>query len=387
MHDKGNRMTKYDYKQNAYYLMYLIRCVLNDRIPAKEKLDKMNLSGIFAVAKAHSLTAIAAYALESAGIYNKEFEEEKNKAIRKEIILDAERERVLAELEKASIWYMPLKGIVIKDLYPLIGMRQMADQDILFDKKSSEKVRHIMKNLGFSTKLYDGSNHDIYHKPPVCNFEMHTELFPKTFDMNLFDYFSGIKNRLVKDKSKYYCYQLNKEDFYLFLVAHNYKHYSISGTGLRTIVDTYLYNKRYKGVVDMKYVESECVKLGIAQFERQLRELSMHLIGGYKLTAEERQLFDYIVLSGTYGTIQNKVNNEIANCKHNCFSSIRYIVTRLQVPISRKNPQYRSVSACYPWFYKNKLRISLFFFYRIGKALTSKRTLSKVELKTVFNSR
>jgi hypothetical protein len=103
-------MTKHDYKQNAYYLMYLIRCVLNDNIPAKEKLDKMDLSGVFAVAKAHSLTAIAAYALESAGIYDKAFEEEKNKAIRKEIILDAERERVLAELEKAGIWYMPLKG-------------------------------------------------------------------------------------------------------------------------------------------------------------------------------------------------------------------------------------------------------------------------------------
>lgn len=76
-------MNRHDYKQNAYYLMYLIRCVLNDKIPAKEKLDKMNLSGVFAVAKTHSLTAIASYALESADIYNKDFEEEKNKAIRK----------------------------------------------------------------------------------------------------------------------------------------------------------------------------------------------------------------------------------------------------------------------------------------------------------------
>lgn len=125
-------MTKHDYKQNAYYLMYLIRCILNKKTPAKEKLDKMDLSGVFKVAKGHSLTAIAAYALESAGIYDKDFEEEKNKAIRKTIILDAERENVLAELEKACIWYMPLKGILIKDLYPQIGMRQMADNDILF---------------------------------------------------------------------------------------------------------------------------------------------------------------------------------------------------------------------------------------------------------------
>lgn len=140
-------MNKHDYKQNAYYLMYLIRCVLNDKIPAKEKLDKMNLSGVFAVAKAHSLTAIAAYALESAGIYDNAFEEEKNKAIRKEIILDAEREKVLAELGKAGIWYMPLKGIIIKDLYPQIGMRQMCDNDILFNKSKIEMLKQLMISI------------------------------------------------------------------------------------------------------------------------------------------------------------------------------------------------------------------------------------------------
>ena len=163
-------MNKHDYKQNAYYLMYLIRCVLNDKIPAKEKLDKMDLSGVFAVAKAHSLTAIAAYALESAGIYDNAFEEEKNKAIRKEIILDSEREKVLAELENAGIWYMPLKGIIIKELYPQIGMRQMADNDILFDKTRASDIRSIMIHSGFKTELYDAGNQDVYYKPPICIF-------------------------------------------------------------------------------------------------------------------------------------------------------------------------------------------------------------------------
>lgn len=57
-------MTKHEYKQNAYYLLYLIKCVLNDKIPAKEKLDKMNLSQLYEVANDHFLTAITAYAPE-----------------------------------------------------------------------------------------------------------------------------------------------------------------------------------------------------------------------------------------------------------------------------------------------------------------------------------
>ena len=57
-------MTKHDYKQNAYYMLYLIRCVLNNKVPAKEKLDNMDLSQLFEVANDHSLMTITAYAPE-----------------------------------------------------------------------------------------------------------------------------------------------------------------------------------------------------------------------------------------------------------------------------------------------------------------------------------
>ena len=186
-------MTKYTYKQNTYYLMYLIRCVLNDKIPAKETLDKMNLSGVFAIAQAHALTAIVAYALESAGEYYKEFEEEKAKAIRKTIILDTERERVFTEFNKAGIWYMPLKGIILKDYYPAFGMRQMADNDILIDRSRQEDIKRIMLSCGFYVKSYDKSKHDVYFKEPVCNFQMHVSLFEEDNKDVLYCYFKDIE--------------------------------------------------------------------------------------------------------------------------------------------------------------------------------------------------
>ena len=39
---------------------------------------------------------------------------------------------------------MPLKGSVIKDLYPRMGMRQMSDNDILFDAERTKDVRTII---------------------------------------------------------------------------------------------------------------------------------------------------------------------------------------------------------------------------------------------------
>ena len=380
-------MNKHDYKQNAYYLMYLIRCVLNDNIPAKEKLDKMDLSGVFAVAKAHSLTAIAAYALESAGIYDKAFEEEKNKAIRKEIILDAERERVLAELEKAGIWYMPLKGIILKDFYPQIGMRQMGDNDFLIDNSRQEDIKNIMISCGFRVNSYNQSKHDVYHKEPVCNFQMHINLFEKNYDDPLYLYFRNVDRRLMNNTENQYGRFLTNEDFYIYIKAHEFKHYSTGGTGLRSIVDTYVYLREYNDRLDMKYIHNELKKLGIADYEDNNRKLALDLLDGKKLTPDEHNMLNYIVFSGTYGTVQNSVNNMLNNDKACGFAKIKLIIYRLLVPIRESDPHYKVYATRFKWFYKYKYRIPLLFFYRIGTALTSRRNRAKAELIAVLKAR
>lgn len=380
-------MTKHDYKQNAYYLIYLIRCVLNDKVPAKEKLDKMDLSGVFAVAKAHSLTAIAAYALESAGICDKRFGEEKNKAIRKEIIFDAERERVLAELEKAGIWYMPLKGIIIKDMYPQIGMRQMCDNDVLFDKDKTEMLKQLMISIGF-TMQHDDFGHDIvFTKPPLSNFEMHTALFGVGHDEVMNKYYDNIECRLIKDENNHYGYHFSLEDFYVFMIAHEHKHYNLGGTGLRSLVDTYVYIKNYSNKMDMQYIQNECQKLRIAAYEKQNRKLAMSVLKGKKLTDDYRKMLDYTVFSGTYGNVQNCVNNKLKNEKSSSVAKIILVKNRLLVPIRESDPQYRAYAARYKWFYKSKFRIPLLFFYRIGAALMSRRSRVKAEIKAVLKAR
>ncbi len=189
-------MTKHEYKQTAYYLIYLLRCVLNNKIPLKEKLDKIDLSQLYEVAKKHSLTAMTAYALESAGVYDERFTQAKAKAIRKNAMLDIERERIFAEFEKAGIWYMSLKGIILNELYPKNGMRQMCDNDILFDPDCTSDVKAIMESLGFVTEEFGGSNHDVYHKPPVLNFEMHNELFLTQYGETIYSYYSDVKAKL-----------------------------------------------------------------------------------------------------------------------------------------------------------------------------------------------
>ena len=374
-------MTNHDYKQNAYYLMYLIRCVLNNKIPAKEKIDKINLSDLLTVAKEHSLSAIAAYALESAGIYDKDFEEEKFKAIRKNIILDTEREAVLAELEKAGIWYMPLKGSILKDLYPQTGMRQMCDVDILFDNNFTDDMLRIMDDLGYQKKK-ESFGHDIeFSKEPVSYFEMHIQLFGFSNMDNMNQYYSDVKSILHKDENNDFGYHFSLEDFYIFLIAHSYKHFSGGGNGLRSLTDTYVYLTHYRNELDMKYIQQECEKLDIAEFEKQNRELALLLLGGKKLSQDESKLFDYYIFSGTYGNITNYVNNKLESDKTSV--KIKYLFRRLLIPVSKKNSSYHAFANRYKWFYENRIRLPLLVPYRLGLALTKRRARMVAELKAL----
>ena len=370
-------MTKHDYKQNAYYLLYLIRCVLNRKIPAKDKLDRINLSQLYTVAKAHSLTAIAAYALESAGIIDEQFKQEKYKVIRKSIAMDIERQRLTAELEKAGIWYMPLKGVVLQDYYPMIGMRQMCDNDILFDSKYRDKVHEIMTSLGFKTKSFKKDKDDIYYKPPVCNFEMHISLFSELSNKEIVDYYKDVINRLIMTEMSDYQYRFSDEDFYIYITAHEYKHFSKGGTGLRSLVDTYVYLNHFYGKVDTEYISNELSELGIADFEQQRRKLAMDLFCGKRLNTDEKKLLDYYIFSGTYGTIENSVNNTIDG---SLSSRVKYLIGRLFLTL----PQ---IKASYPFFYKHKFLIPLVFLYRVGLMLTKSRKRMMSEVKTIIRIR
>lgn len=60
--------------------------------------------------------------------------------------------------------YLPLKGIIMKDYYPSVGMRQMSDNDILFDADAWERMEKHMISEGYEAEYVGKGNHDVYHK-------------------------------------------------------------------------------------------------------------------------------------------------------------------------------------------------------------------------------
>lgn len=375
-------------------MLYLISCALHETAPERERIKDMDLSALYQTAAAHSLTAMVCMALESADAFStadpeieKRWKDAKNKAIRKNMLLDAEREQILGEMEQAGIWYMPLKGCILKELYPKCGMRQMADNDILYDASRQKDLMNVFVRRGYRVERVGKSNHDIYLKPPVYNFEMHTALFGATVDKSWVEFYRDVKKRLRPDENRRYGYHFTDEDFYVYFMAHAYKHYKNSGTGLRTLVDVYVLHWKEGELLDREYVRAELEKLGIAEFEEQNRRLAEKMFGAAsplpltELTEEERGLLFYYCGSGTYGTLQTKVKNKLRALQPEG-EAIRK-GTKLRYYCSRVFPGREWCKMVYPFFYRYPCFLPALWIYRLVRILLFGRRKLGNEIRAV----
>ena len=364
-----------EYRKNAADMIALMRCAINGEKPDAALTEQLDLPKLFEVCQSHILTACVAYALESAGIRDAAFTEAKEKAIRKNVLLDAERAKILKRLEQEKIWYMPLKGAVIKDWYPRLGMRQMSDNDILCDGTARQRIRTLMEELGFTCAHFEIGIDDAYHKPPVCSFEMHNELFTAGKSAQMHQYYQDIRSRLLKEPGNDYGYRFSGSDFYIYMAAHEYKHYVSGGTGVRCLPDTLLVRRKLAKELDWDYIAQETERLGIREFEQTIRTLSDKVFSGEPLSADEQQELDYLVTSGIYGTQTNVIANQL---KKSGGSVLRYWKKRLFPPLDW-------IKSYYPFFGRHKWLIPLLWIWRPLRALICRPKSVQNELLKIRN--
>lgn len=319
-------MTEEEKMQALSGLLYLSACVIRGLRPERSRVEQMDLGNVYRVSCSHALTNLTYEAVQAAydGVppdtpLLKRWREARDKAVTKNLLLDAEREALLDWMERTGIWYLPLKGCILKDLYPKSGMRQMSDNDILFDTTYRAQVRDWFVARGY-VGMYQHCVHDCYQKAPVYNFEMHTSLFSFSFRSERWTwaaYYKDVKQRLLPDEGKRYGYHFSDEDFYLYFTAHACKHYLDSGTGLRTLLDFHVYLSAKGDSLDWDYLRSELAKLQLVAFEQQTRELAQKVFADpenfsvAQLSEAEQQLLRAYLFSGTYGTTEQRVKSEL----------------------------------------------------------------------------
>lgn len=344
-------MTK-DSLKPAFDLIYLVSCVINGEKPDKKKCDKMELPDVLDMAVSHSLSVAAAIALEQVMTLSADFKEAKYKAVRRMSLMNVEREKIFKAFEDNKICYAPLKGVVIKECYPKTAMREMSDNDIFCDEERAEDIKAIMEGLGFACKSFGKTHHDVYVKPPQLNFEIHRSLFDRANDPDYYYYFIDIRNKMVKDDNNEFSYHLSNEDQYIFLICHLFKHYKRKGTGLRSLLDIYVFLKEYGSRLDNIYMNAEIQKLELVEFESTIRELAFKTFTGQPLSQEENAELCYFIGSNTHGTNENYLTRQLKN-DDSSKAKRKYAFSRLFPPkdsLKNDHPFVYSHMGVYPFW-------------------------------------
>ena len=372
----------------------------------EENSLKIYIGRIYYIAKKHNLVSIMAQAMEKLGFESdsdiwKRWLKEKNQLIYKSVLMDVEREAIQDFFEKNNIWYMLLKGMVIRKYYPAPELREMADNDILFDNKYSKEVYEFMTARGYKSDDYNKGYHDEYLKPPAYNFEMHRQLVSSKERPKWYEYYKDVKSILIKDTNENRETAANNEsnntsnqfyfsdnDFYVYFIVHTYKHFLNSGMGLRTVLDVYLYVSNLQEKLDFDYIEEQLKKLDAYDFEQTFRSIAFKMFDENLedrkwwdlFDVKEQEMLSYVLDAGTYGNLENSVAHKMGYTKgekKKTSDKARYIFRRLF-------PSMDTIEEFFPFFYKHKWAIPFLYIYRIGKIPFTRRKKVAGELKEVF---
>ena len=317
-----------EYRRISLVMLDLLALVLGVKSPSQIKLDPNDFDKLYKVAANNGLCAMTAFAVKKAGFVHDDFNIAYAKAQRNNVLYDREYLLLCQKLDSAAINYLPLKGILLKYIYPNPCMREMADIDMLF-YGSPDKVKAVMQQSGYTCTQYDKTNHDVYQKAPFYCVEMHRSLVDASLFPVLSQFFDSLSYTPAKDSP--FRMEMTKEQLYLHLIVHAYIHDTLAGTGLRTLLDLYLYWNTYSDQMDIAHIRRDLESIGLSEYESLLRNLSEKLLQYDTMTVEEKELLDAYVFAGKYGNQSRFIHNRMERIMKSSKSpsKMRYIAKRL----------------------------------------------------------
>lgn len=231
------------------------------------------------------------------------FEKDYQKALYKCTLHDALYEQLSALFEASGIRHLPLKGLVMRGIYPRREMRTSGDTDVFYEAcNPAGGLAEQMAQCGFTLTKHS-TVVDTYTHAGGAVFEMHRAIAD---DFEVHSPLRGdVWQAAVPAPGKQYEYRLTKEDFYVYHIAHLAKHFTGKGCGVRPVADVYVFWQTYRDAPDRVYMDAQLAELGLTTFERVIHALADVWFGGE--TAQDALISETaqnILWAGVYGNMQ-----------------------------------------------------------------------------------
>jgi len=216
--------------------------------------DDFDIEGVYKTALKHSVVSMMYYGMINCGVNDSSPQMQQLFMKTCQNIVTCEKQmyelkRLFEAFDNEKIEYMPVKGVLIKNMFPKPEMRSMGDADILIKIEQYDKIKAVMEKLDFKEVLE--SDHELnWVKRGSLFVELHKRLIP-SYNKDYFAYY-GDGWRLAKlcDGTRY---SMTDEDQMIYLFTHFAKHYRTAGIGIRHFVDIWVYRKN-KPELDEEYI-------------------------------------------------------------------------------------------------------------------------------------
>ena len=323
------------------YTCRLLSSVLNGTEPLAMP-EGMTLEGLYAYQKGQDVTNMAFVALQKLGYSAdeiKEFQDDYKLNMLREARFELAGQKVFDEYEKAEIDFLPLKGAILKNLYPNPALRTFTDIDIYVGEEL-DKAEQILLQDGYEKNTDDDHNDIGYVKKPSIHIELHKDLFPDDYDFE--GYFDDpYKHTDLKDGYKYY-HLYKDDDFFIHVLCHLYKHFTFGGCGLRQYLDIYVMTQKMK--LDMEYIRSELRSFGMEGFLDTTLKLNRFFFDGEKPDDELIEIAEFVFNNATFGNAENRLVLDYDKGhgeKRTLWGNIKYFMNRWQLTYSQMKQRYK----------------------------------------------
>ena len=330
--------------QAGRYIVELVSAVLAGREP-DAKPEDLPVKAIYRMARLHNLDCIVydgmkRIAGEADADLMEEWANRNTICAAQGIMQQREAKKLVKELPARGIRVLPLKGSILKEFYPQARYRQMADVDILIDRKNMEKAHTVMKELGYQYKGGDSEDTvDKYYKPPCVSIEIHSHLMH--YHAENHKKYLDIWERCKEENGVYH---MNWDDYYLFLMEHFAKHFNESGSGIRFVLDIYIFLEAKKKELHPEYLKKKQKELGLEEFCREMEEIAYRWFDG-RPEIRDSKYETVILLAGIFGIRQwayaGQQKKYLEKYKNPGIAKGMYLLCRLF-------PDYHAMAAQYP---------------------------------------
>lgn len=256
-------------------IIYMLSAAIRKKNVKFRSDEKINWNEVLEESEAHKVTPLIYSSINRAKALNIMDESTlstlKKNVFKSSITQSSHIKNVASVLERfnnAGIPIIVLKGLVVRDYYPIPDLRTMCDADVLVHEEDLEKVSALMISLGFNQikEKDDHGAHIVFYKGSTV-FGVHWTLIndrffkgDKSFEDKLWDDAMDVTVGGVKTKS------LSLEDLAVHLCTHMAVHLAYSGFGVRQLTDLVVLVEKKGHLIDWKAFLNKSKECGVYTF-------------------------------------------------------------------------------------------------------------------------